>query len=84
MELCDYRFTYHISGKKLVNDGLICIFCIVNYYYWHIYLQKHNGAFNRIVSAYRTHMSRGTNGEMQSQHFKLFLSYILDNSVEWV
>lgn len=29
-------------------------------------------------------MSRGTNGEMQSQHFKLFLSYILDNSAKYV
>lgn len=40
--------------------------------------QKFNGPFNRILSTFRTHMNRGTNGEMQSQHFKLLLSFVLE------
>lgn len=42
--------------------------------------QKFDGPFNRILSTYRTHMSRGTNGEIQSQHFKLFLSFVLEGA----
>lgn len=50
-------------------------------YFILLYLQKHQGIKNysteSLVLAQRLHMRGNSNGEMQAQHFKTYMAYLL-------